>query len=195
MMSENRQTKIQRVKWAILFVMLLAVGGIVGVYLGYRQMIHAPIDLLESVPEGTSLSIRNLRHTAIREGITEWQLVAETAQFDQGKKTAALEALSVTFFVSDGDRVLLTADHGKLKTDTNDIELSGNIVVKKGPFRLTTERLDYGHAQRVITSRAPVELAGKSITLLADSMTYNLNTRKARFRGHVNGTIDQHLAL
>lgn len=194
-MTGNRQTRMRRVKWAIVLVMLLAVGGIVGVYVGYRRAMEAPVDLIESIPDGTSLSIRNLRHTAIREGITEWQLVAETARFDQSRKTAVLEVLSVTFFVSDGDRILLTADRGKLRTDTNDIEISGNIVVRKGPFRLKTERLDYGHRQRVITSRTPVELAGRSMTLLADSMTYDLNTRKARFRGHVNGTIDQHLAL
>jgi LPS export ABC transporter protein LptC len=194
-MTGNRQTRMRRAKWAIVLVMLLAIGGIVGVYVAYRRAMEVPVDLIASVPEGTSLSIRNLRHTAIREGITEWKLVAETARFDPTRKKAVLETLSVTFFVSGGDRILLTADHGTLRTDTNDIEISGNIVVRKGPFRLKTERLDYGHKRRVITARTPVELAGQSMTLLADSMTYDLNTRKAQFRGHVNGTIDQHLAL
>ena len=82
----------------------------------------------------------------------------------------------LTFYLKDKSQVYLTANKGILKTDSNDMEILGNVVVKNSTYRLKTENLLYRHNQRIIFSTVPVKVSGAAFNLVADSMFLNLNT-------------------
>ena len=89
----------------------------------------------------------------------------------------------------------MTADRGILKIDSNDIEASGNVVVKRNDYRLRTESLQYDHRRSMIYAPKPVRISTGAMELTADSMSFNLNSRRAEFKGHIQGTIRGQLAL
>lgn len=187
---QTRKTKI------VLIALIVIVAGIlVSVFVDYRNVLDK-VDV-SFLPDntGATLSMKRLRQTATRDGIKEWSLDAGSAQFVDNKKQAVLKDLSVTFYPKDGEPVLVTADEGILKIDSNDIEASGNVVVKREGYRLDTESIQYEHSRRMIHARRPVKITAEAFSLAADAMSIELDTKKTEFRGNVQGVLRDHISL
>ena len=169
----------------LLVVILIAIGTIVAVLIGYRRISTAPELLLSSIKEGANLSLGKIRQTATRDGKKEWGLEADSAHYIENDKKAVLKNLLITYFLKDNREVYLEAEEGILQTDTNDIEFSGNVVIRNEDYRLRTRRLSYEHGPRVIFSKDPVQISGEDIELSANSIKYDLNNNKIVLTGNV----------
>jgi LPS export ABC transporter protein LptC len=101
----------------------------------------------------------------------------------------------LTFFTKDNQKIFLTADNGILKTETSNIEISGSIIVKNDEYLLKTEKINYEHDKRIIFSNVPVEISGRSLNLVAGSMTIDLNSNKAELSGKVEGIIGDKISF
>ena len=99
------------------------------------------------------------------------------------------------FFLKDNSEVTLSADRGILKTESNDIAVSGNVVLDNKEYKLLTEKLNYTHARRVLYSSAPVIISGTSAQLAADSISFDLNSNKITMEGSVEATIAKNFKL
>ena len=182
-------TSSKRLRNALLTVMAIALAALVAVYAVYRRGAESGADLIQSLPSGTSLTIDNLRHTAVREGKTEWTLEADRAKMTSDRNSATLDKVSVVFFAEDGGKVRLKADSGTLRTRSNDLEVSGNVVVWQDEYRLTCDRIEYHHRNRLLVADGPVKVAGKTLSVDAEAATFDMETRRLLFEGNVYGTI------
>jgi LPS export ABC transporter protein LptC len=135
-----------------------------------------------------------IRQTATRDGKKEWSLEADSAHYIENENKVILKNLFVTYFLQDESEVYLDADEGRLQTDTNDIEFSGNVVIRREEYRLKTEHLNYIHGQRLISSDKPVHISGDGSVMTAASMTYDLNADKVVLTGDVVASISQKFA-
>ncbi len=167
----------------------------VAVFIGYRYISKKPEKVIPLILDGSSISIEKIHQTSTKNGVVEWNLEANSASYSQDKKEAFFEDLSVTFFTKDKLKVVLTADKGILKTESSDIEVRGNITVKNDDYVLKTGKINYDNKKRVIFSGVPVEISGKSLNLVAGSMTIDLNTNKAELSGKVEGIIGDDISL
>ena len=89
----------------------------------------------------------------------------------------------------------MTADQGRLQTDSNNIEVMGNVVVKNARYKLLTENLHYDHEKRVIFSLVPVKITGDFFNLSANAMNLELNTENASLDGNVVGIFNEKIRL
>lgn len=185
----------KRIKLILWLIILITVAISIVVYLGYRQISDTPELILSTIQDGANMSIGRIQQTATRDGKREWSLEATSAHYIETEKQVILKDLALTFFLDDNSEVYLTAQKGILNTDTNDIEVSGNVVIKKDNYRLTTEQLNYDHKQRIIFTKVPVTISGNSTNILADSAIFDLNTKKVRLEGNVEGTLSANSAL
>jgi LPS export ABC transporter protein LptC len=182
--------KPKKVKIFLLATMLIALGGVIAYYIIMRQDSKAPELIPESVEPDATLSIGKIRQTATRKGKKEWSLEARSANYVEKTGQMILKDLVVTFYLNDNGEITLAADQGALITDSNDIEVSGNVVVKNNEYRLLTDRLSYAHAKRVLYSNAPVKISGNSARLAADRISLDLNSQKITLEGGVETTLD-----
>ncbi len=182
--------KVKKLSIILLIVILLSVGTVIAVFMGYRQISEAPEMLLSSIKDGANLSLGKIRQTATRDGKKEWSLEANSAHYIENENKAVLRELSITYFLNDESRVYLNADHGILDTNTNDIEFSGNVVVKNEDYQLRTERLNYRHEQRLIFSDDPVQISGEAANLKGDTLRYDLNAGKVVLTGNVAAALN-----
>ncbi|MEW6673743.1 MAG: LPS export ABC transporter periplasmic protein LptC [Thermodesulfobacteriota bacterium] len=186
---------VRKTKIILTALILIVAGVLVTVFVAYRKV----LDKVDTsfLPENTGaiLSIKRLRQTATRNGIKEWSLDAGSAQFVDGKKLAVLKDLSVTFYPKEGLPIFVTADQGLLKIDSNDIEASGNVVVKREGYRLDTDSIQYEHSRRMIHAPRPVKITAEAFDLAADAMSFELDTKKTRFKGNVRGTIREQISM
>jgi LPS export ABC transporter protein LptC len=153
------------------------------------EAISAPIQ------EGASMSVGRIHQTSTRDGKKEWTLEADSAYYVESDKQVVLKDLAVTFFLEDNGEVYLTGDQGILNTDSNDIEVSGHVVIKNKYYRLTTENLSYRHDRRILFSDVPVTVSGNSTEISAGSGSLDLNTKQIVLEGNVEGTFAANFGL
>lgn len=185
----------KKISVILISFILLALSGILVVFLHYRQMSTGEKIQLTEIAENVGISIGAVEHTATREGVTEWQIEARTAEFFPGKQEVVFKNLTAIFFMENNQQVVLTADQGILKKDTNDIEVSGNVLVEDDMFKLKTSHLYYDHQQRTMTAVSEVEVRSDSWDLEADSMALDLKNRNTRFEGKVRGLFGENFTL
>ena len=191
----SRLKKTRKLSIFLLIVILLAVGMIVSVFIGYRQVSNAPELLLSSIKEGANLSLGKIRQTATRDGKKEWSLEADSANYMEAENKVDLKNLSVIYFLEDNREVYLEADRGILQTDTNDIEFSGNVVIRNEAYQMKTEHLNYEHGRRIIICDQSIRISGQGAELTAESAKYDLNADKIVLKGNVVATIPRDFAV
>lgn len=185
----------RKIKIILISVISVTISATIAVFIGYRYISKKPEKLIPLVLDGSSISIEKIHQTSTKNGVVEWSLEASSASYSEDKKEAFFEDLSVTFFTKDNLNIHLTADKGILKTESSDIEVNGNITVKNEDYVLKTGKINYDNKKRIIFSDVPVEISGKSLNLVAGSMTIDLNTNKAVLSGKVEGIIGDDISL
>ena len=190
---KNKNPK--KIKFFLLSVILITSGIIIAVFVGYRRILNHNNIFVPPIHGEANIAMQNVNHTATRNGIKEWNLSAESACLIDKKKQMVLKKLSVVFFMKEGKEVYLTAEQGIFKTDSNDIEVTENVVVKNDGYKLQTEKLNYRHSKRILFSKVPVKITGASSHLAADSMSFDLNTNKTLFEGNVEGFFSENIIL
>ena len=190
-----KKTYQKKLKFFLISLIFLAFGVVLIVFLQYRHVLEkndTPVPVGQSK---ANISIGKAHQTATRNGRKEWSLDAASADYMDKDSQAIFKDLSVTFYLKDETMVYITANQGILKTDSNDMEIYGNVVVKNKDYKLRCENLYYKHDKRIIFSKVPVNITGDSFELVADSMSLDLNTNKALFEGKVKGTFSERFTL
>ena len=187
--------KPKKIKFFLLATILIGLSGIIGIYIGFRKDSQIPQSIPDSVEPDATLSIGKIHQTATRKGKKEWSLEASSAHYIEKTNQMVLRDLKVIFFLKDNSQITLTANRGILKTDSNDIEVSDHVVLKNEEYKLLTESLNYAHDRRILYSSVPVTISGTSALLAADSISFDLNSKKLVLQGSVETTIDKNFAL
>ena len=188
----KKPTKIKVFLLAMIFVTL---GGVIGIYIGFKPETNVAESVPQSVEPDSTLSIGKIHQTATRNGKKEWSLEADSANYIEKNNQMILKDLKVVFFLKDNSEIHLKADQGILEVDSNDIEVSGHVVLKNKEYNLVTEKLAYAHDRRLLYSRAPATISGSSVQVQADSMTFDLDSKELTMEGSVETTIDKDFAL
>ncbi|MBW2491319.1 MAG: LPS export ABC transporter periplasmic protein LptC [Deltaproteobacteria bacterium] len=182
-----KNTYQKKLKVFLISLIFLTFGVIIIAFLQYLHVLEKNDTPVSTEQSQANISIGKAHQTATRNGRKEWSLEAASADYMNENNQAIFKDLSVTFYLKDETKVYITANQGILKTDSNDMEIYGNVVVKNEDYKLICENLHYKHDNRIIFSKVPVNITGNSFELVADSMSLNLNTNKAFFEGKVKG--------
>jgi LPS export ABC transporter protein LptC len=190
-----RYKKPKKLKIFLLATIFVILGGIIGIYIGFRENPQVIESVPQTVEPNATLSIGRIHQTATRDGRKEWSLEADSAHYIKEKNQMVLKDLKVVFFLKDNSEINLEADQGVLRIDSNDIEVSGNVVLKNQEYKLVTAKLVYAHDQRLLHSNAQATIFSRSTQVAADSMALDLNTKKLTLEGRVETIINQDFAF
>jgi len=161
---------------------------LITVFLKYREFSENPAKLVENIPNGADISIGEIHHTAVKDGRKEWSLEAASAKYSNSAKEALFDDVQVSFFLENDREVMVKGRQGRLDTKTNDIEISGDVIVKDAAYQLAAETIFYDHVHRKINVPVPVIITGRTFELRAREMTVDLGSETARLKGAVKGT-------
>jgi LPS export ABC transporter protein LptC len=179
--------RTRQLKGILLVLGILILGGIIAMFSLQRSTAPADKKGETAAKNRPTISLEGLHHTGIRNGVKEWLLDAESADYRLEENRAYLSVIEASFFDSDGETVHLSADSGVLKTDSNDLEVSGNVVLKNSQYVMRTDRLLYTESERLFSTLSPVEIRSFSMTQVADGMTYSLETKLIILDGNLEG--------
>jgi LPS export ABC transporter protein LptC len=175
--------------------MILAICGVTAVFIGYRRLGGRSPAIGSGMAESAGVRIDRVQQEATRNGVTEWRLDAVSANLIQGGGVAVFEEPEVTLFFENQPPVRLTAQEGRVMTDTNDIDLEGDVVIDNPEYILKTELLHYRHQDRALSSPTPVNILNRRFTLKADTVKVDMTRKRALFSGNVRGILTEGMRL
>lgn len=181
--------RIRLLKGALLVVGILILGGVIWMFSLHRQQAVPDQSDIPAEKRNATISLGGIHHTAIRELVKDLELNAESADYRLEENRAYLSMLQATFIDNKGDSVFLSAKSGTWETDSNDLEVSGDVVLKSSQFEMRTDRLLYDKTEQIFVTDSRVVFHGFSMTQAADGMTYSLNTGKWILEGNTEGEI------
>ncbi|MGD9174686.1 MAG: LPS export ABC transporter periplasmic protein LptC [Desulfobacterales bacterium] len=187
--------KPRKLKFILLATIVIALGTVIAIYIQFRSDVDVAEQVVESEEPDATLSVNKIQQTATRDGKKEWSLEASSGHYLDKTRQLLLKDVKVTFFLKDKSEIILKADQGTLNTDTSNIEVSGNVILKNNEYRMLTENLSYLHDQRVLYSKAPVRISSASAELAAESLSFDLDAKRLTLEGGVATTIDEDLNL
>jgi len=179
----------KKIRWILILAITIILGSLLSVFIGFRIFSNQPETVVRAIKDHATLSINNLHQTASRDGVQEWTLDARSAHLIQSENRSELEDLSVVFFLENREKVTLTAQKGILQTDTNDFQVSGQVVVRSTEYTMETSEVRYSHEGRKIFTNVPADITGKSMEVKADRISFDLNSNQASLEGNVKGII------
>jgi LPS export ABC transporter protein LptC len=179
----------------LILVMVIVLGIILTIFWSSHRSQGPTVE--ESAPEQeeATLSINGIRMTAVREGHTAWYLTADHGIYLDNNSKAIFNGITATFITDKGNPVVLTADRATYFSNSNDLEVSGHVVIKNDQYQLETEHLSYDHSHRVLTSNTRVLVKSEGGVVAADAMAYDLRTDQITLKGNIAGTLSEHTVL
>ena len=190
---KNKTSK--NIKSLLLLCIVVTLGAVIAVFTGYRRMMNDTAGLAASIQDGAGMAVSCVRQTAVRNGIMEWSLDAVSAEYINAEDRAVFTGPAVTFFMEGREKIVVTAEKGMVRTDSNNISVSGDVVVKDEDYVMKTQALNYDNGVKVFSTDVPVALSGKDFDLRADSASLDLKTQEAVLKGNVRGTLSEDVEL
>jgi LPS export ABC transporter protein LptC len=183
--------RVKRIRIALGVIIVSIVATLAVIYTHYRRTVLGSAPIIADIKPDGKISIERIQQSATKEGKTQWSLDARSVSYDHEKHRAIFEEPAVTFFLEDGDFMLMNARRGILDTGNNDISAEGDVKLQKEEDRLETQRLEYRHAQRRIDVPGALVITGRAFSLSADAMAADLNSSQITFKGKVTGIFDE----
>ncbi len=194
-MLYRKYVKKNKIKFLLLFFPFIFLCAIIIIFMDQRDVTKEPEKLISLIPENADIFIGKIYHEAAKNGKKEWSLTADTGHYGKIKNQLVLKGLSVIFFSKDGSRISLRAEKGVLNTDSKDLKITSNVVVKAKDYTIFTERLRYNHNKRMITTKDPVKIKSDSVCFAASEMTATLDKKSLHLHGNVSGVFSDRMSL
>jgi LPS export ABC transporter protein LptC len=149
-----------------------------------------PVTLESVIPKKSDVCLNRIHHVATRDGVKEWMLDADSAQYEKAGGKTLFKNICATFFLEGGRAVTLNSRDGVLSTDTKDMEIWGDVVARSGSYELNTNRIRYNHKAQVLSTKTPVVIKGKGLEITGDRMSFDLQTEHVVVQGRVEAVIE-----
>ncbi len=171
---------------AALFVAVLSVATIF--VIGMRK--EPGKALLKVMSDRVDLQVRNVHYTEVGDSGMKWDITADTARYQKKEDLAIFDKLVVKLVMKDGKTFVMTGDHGRLNTESRDMEIEGNVsIVSENGDRFATDRLHYRNADKVIETDRPVAMENKNIHVSGVGMVVSLEGKKIAILSEVRARL------
>ena len=94
---------MSKLKTALYCSIGLAVVGLGFGFMSYLRVKEEPKALHSALHKESDVSLNRIHHVATRDGIKEWTLDAESAQYEKADNKTVFKDLVATFFLEDGN--------------------------------------------------------------------------------------------
>lgn len=173
---------------SVLVLISLGVGG----FIFFQYLTTQPITVKEvHIDTKAALKLNVLKQISKKNGITEWELNANSATLLKDRNKAVLDKVSVIFYTKENKKIHLKSQKGMLNTKTHDLEFSQDVVITYEDAVLRTETLQYNKKEHIIHSNTQVTFEKGHSVISADSMTTRLNDNLTVLDGHVKGKFSE----
>jgi LPS export ABC transporter protein LptC len=183
--------RIRLIRWLLFLAMA---GAVIAIFVGVKVRSATedlPAIAAELTSEDGNLTLKNFEYRDVKRGNSRWTVWADTATYFEERKETELDQVRAVFYLKKGGQVDLLGDKGVLHTDTNNMEIHGNVGVTFGKgYKLTTDRLLYDRDKKLIYTDAQVVLTGPRITTKGRGMRLEIEKKSVSILHHLETKLE-----
>lgn len=163
----------------LLAFLIIALSGALGFFVFQNYRGGVTEEIVASLPRDIDLSLEEISYTETRDGIPRWTLVADSAAHSVGEGRTRIANVRMTFHdVDEQGDVTLTAREGTLRTETREVEVEGDVIVRSPQgYTFFTDRLEYRESDRRIRTEDPVRIVSETMELTGRGMLLDVEDR------------------
>lgn len=145
----------------------------------------------KQLPGNIDVALKKVHFSEIKDGLIEWELLAERVQYDKSGDVAYLTDIRMDFPKTPAHgTVTVTADNGEYSSSAKIVRLKGNIqVITKDGARFRTSSIVYSGGNDLLTTTEPVDFRQQRLHLTAIGMELGVKSQKARFFSMIDASI------
>ena len=175
---------------ALFIVMFLAVAVLAAAIIIIGTRNEPGKALLKVMSDRVDLQVRDVHYTEVGDSGMKWDIRAEAARYLKKENLALFDNLTIKLVAKDGKTFVMTGDHGRLNTESRDMEIEGNVgIVTENGDRFATDRLRYRNADKVIETDLPVTMENKSIHVSGVGMVVSLEGKNVAILSQVRARL------
>jgi LPS export ABC transporter protein LptC len=190
-MVEQFWQRIRLIRWLLFLAMA---GAVIAIFVGLKMRSASealPAIAAELTSEDGNLTLKDFEYRDVKQGNSRWSVWADTATYFEERKETELDQVRAVFFLKKGGQVDLAGDKGVLHTDTNNMEIHGNVGVTFGKgYKLTTDRLFYDRDKKLIYTDAQVVLTGPQIITKGRGMRLEIDKKSVSILHHLETKLE-----
>ena len=131
--------------------------------------------LLKIMSDRVDLQVRDVHYTEVGDSGMKWEIKADAARYQKKENLALFDKLAVKLVMKDGKTFEMTGDHGRLNTESRDMEIEGSVgIVSDTGDHFKTDFLRYRNSDKVIETDRPVAMENRSVQVSGVGMVVSL---------------------
>lgn len=174
----------------ILLIFLVAAVSVIGTFLYINSKIHKGLSGTLVKSSMADIRIEKARYVETKNGRKDWELEAASAQYFKDDNLTVFENVKVVFYSQKGVNYTLTGREGRLRNDTKDMDIVGNVVVTSTDnYQLKTDSLNYMAGIRQISTKDKVFFTGPNINIEGVGFLADMITERASVLANVRTVV------
>lgn len=174
----------------ILAIFLVAAVSAIGVSVYINSKIHNGLSGTLVKSSTADIRIEKARYVETKNGRKEWELEADSAQYFKDNDLTVFENVKVVFYSQKGVDYTLTGREGRLKNDSKDMDITGDVVVTSTDnYQLKTDSLKYTASIKQISTKDKVFFTGPNITIEGVGFLADLTAERASVLANVRTVV------
>jgi LPS export ABC transporter protein LptC len=169
-------------------------GAVMAIFVGLKVRSAGeslPAIAAELTSQDGNLTLNNFEYRDVKRGQARLTVWADTATYFEDRKETILDQVKAIFFLKNGGQVELLGDRGVLHTDTNNMEIHGNVDVSFGRgYKLTTDRLLYDRHKELIHTNSVLVLKGQGLTIKGRGMRLEIEKKAVSVLRHLGTQLE-----
>ena len=142
--------------------------------------------LLKIMADRVDLQVRDVHYTEVGDSGMKWEIRADAARYQKKENLAVFDNLTIKLVMNDGATFVMTGDHGRLNTESKDMEIEGNVgIVSENGDRFATDRLRYRNADKAVETDRPVVMENEAVRVSGVGMVVALEGKKVSILSQV----------
>ena len=142
--------------------------------------------LLKIMADRVDLQVRDVHYTEVGDSGVKWEIRADAARYQKKENLALFDNLTIKLVMDDGATFVMTGDHGRLNTESKDMEIEGNVgIVSENGDRFATDRLRYRNADKTIETDRPIVMENEAVRVSGVGMVVALEGKKVSILSQV----------
>nr|WP_320050630.1 LPS export ABC transporter periplasmic protein LptC [uncultured Desulfuromonas sp.] len=184
-----QREKIRR----FLIVALLSICTVLLVFVLFYDKTPSTVDVIEDVVMDADVELKTFHYTETVDGVAHWTLTGESAAHDFNQDQTRIDKVRMELFDQKnlGD-VVLTADQGMALLSQEQVDVSGNVVIRtENGYTMKTDQATYfGNRSQggMIESALEVDIRSGQLELHGTGLSMDIEGRRMQLKQAVSAT-------
>jgi len=167
------------------------IGAIVAAWY-FSSSVMKKSDVDNALPADVELKLQNVKFTNTEHGSPLWTLTAAWAAKEVAGGVTRARDVKVVFYGKHDTQTVLTADHGEIMPDHNQITVHGNVrLVRDDGTVLLTDYLEYQRGTDEVTTDSTVHFSTDNMHVKGRGMHLDIDSSKVLIFHNVEAVIEE----